>query len=122
VPALREAGHEVVAPDLPGWGNEPLPTEPFSYVEAVAKYLPGALVGNSVGGAVALRTALAYPERVQRLVLIDAGLPAWDYTEAMRGYWSAEAAAIDAGDLDAATQINLDFWVRPDRHDEVRPQ
>ena len=122
MPALREAGHEVVAPDLPGWGNEPLPTEPFSYVEAVAKYLPGALVGNSVGGAVALRTALAYPERVQRLVLIDAGLPAWDYTEAMRGYWSAEAAAIDAGDLDAATQINLDFWVRPDRHDEVRPQ
>lgn len=112
----------MVAPDLPGWGEEPLPTEPFSFVEHAARFLPGALVGNSFGGAVALRTALAFPERVQRLVLVDAGLPAWDYTEEMRDYWAAEGAAVDAGDLDAATQINLDFWVRPDLHDEVRPQ
>jgi 3-oxoadipate enol-lactonase len=116
------AEHDVVAPDLPGWGENPLPTEPFSFVEFAAKFLPGALVGNSFGGAVALRTALAYPERVQKLVLVDAGLPAWDYTEEMRSYWDAEAQAVDAKDLDAATQINLDFWVRPDLHDEVRPQ
>jgi 3-oxoadipate enol-lactonase len=116
------ADHEVVAPDLPGWGESPLPAEPFSFVEFAAKFLPGALVGNSFGGAIALRTALAYPERVQRLVLVDAGLPAWDYTEEMRSYWAAEEAAIDAKDLDTATQINLDFWVRPDLHDEVRPQ
>ena len=116
------AEHEVVAPDLPGWGENPLPTEPFSFVEFAAKFLPGALVGNSFGGAIALRTALAYPERVQKLVLVDAGLPAWDYTEEMRDYWKAEEQAIDAKDLDAATQINLDFWVRPDLQDEVRPQ
>jgi pimeloyl-ACP methyl ester carboxylesterase len=116
------AEHDVVAPDLPGWGENPLPTEPFSFVEFAARFLPGALVGNSFGGAVALRTALAYPERVQKLVLVDAGLPAWDYTEEMRNYWDAEAQAVDAKDLDAATQINLDFWVRPDLHDEVRPQ
>lgn len=122
MPALRDAGHEVVAPDLPGWGEEPLPAEPFSFVEHVAKFLPGALVGNSFGGVVALRTALAYPERVQKLVLVDAGLPAWDYTEEMRNYWAAEASAIDANDLDAATQINLDFWMKPELHDEVRPQ
>ena len=48
-------GHEVVAPDLPGWGDSPLPTEAFSYVDFVAERLPGALVGNSFGGAVALR-------------------------------------------------------------------
>ena len=59
---------------------------------------------------------------MSKLVLVDAGLPAWDYTEEMRSYWAAEEAAIDAGDLDAATQINLDFWVAPDLHDEVRPQ
>ena len=40
----------------------------------------------------------------------------------MRDYWKAEEQAIDAQDLDAATQINLDFWVRRDLHDEVRPQ
>ena len=32
VEALADA-HEVVAPDLPGWGTVPLPTEPFSLVD-----------------------------------------------------------------------------------------
>ena len=121
VEALRPR-FEVVTPDLPGWGRTPLPDQPFSFVDAVAEHLPAALVGNSFGGAVALRTALAHPDRVSKLVLVDAGLPAWDYTEEMRSYWAAEEAAIDAGDLDAATQINLDFWIAPELHDEVRPQ
>jgi 3-oxoadipate enol-lactonase len=121
VAALDER-HELVTPDLPGWGTSPLPTEPFSFVDEVAKHLPAALVGNSFGGAVALRTALAHPEGVSRLVLIGSGLPAWDWTEEMREYFSAEEAAFEANDLDAATQINLDFWVAPEHHDEVRPQ
>src|SRR5471032_1886219 len=40
----------------------------------------------------------------------------------MRSYFAAEEAAIEAGDLDAATEVNLDFWVAPQHHDEVRPQ
>ena len=31
--ALRERGLDVVAPDLPGFGSEPVPTEPFSFVD-----------------------------------------------------------------------------------------
>ncbi len=120
--AALEREHHVVAPDLPGWGESPLPTEPFSLVEFAAGFLPGVLVGNSFGGALALRTALAHPKEVERLVLVGAGLPAWDWTEEMRGYFEAEEQAIKAGDLDAATQINLDFWVMPEHHDEVRPQ
>jgi pimeloyl-ACP methyl ester carboxylesterase len=121
VPVLSER-FEVVAPDLPGWGGTPMPTVPFSFVDAVASFLPGALVGNSFGGAVALRTALAHQDRVDRLVLVGAGLPAWDWTEEMRDYFAAEEAAIDAGDLDAATEVNLAFWVKPEHRDEVRPQ
>jgi pimeloyl-ACP methyl ester carboxylesterase len=71
---------------------------------------------------VALRTALAHQDRVDRLVLVGAGLPAWDWTEEMRDYFAAEEAAIEAGDLDAATEVNLAFWVKPEHHDEVRPQ
>jgi len=111
-----------VTPDLPGWGETPLPTEPFSFVDFVAGHLPGALVGNSFGGATALRTALVHQDRIDKLVLVDAGLPAWDFSEEMRDYWAAENDAMDAGDLELATQINLDFWVRPDLHEEVRPQ
>jgi pimeloyl-ACP methyl ester carboxylesterase len=114
--------HELVAPDLPGWGETPLPTEPFSFVDAVAEHLPAALVGNSFGGAIALRTALAHPDLVSRLVLVGSGLPAWDWTEEMREYFAAEEAAYEAMDLDAITQINLDFWVAPEHQDEVRPQ
>jgi pimeloyl-ACP methyl ester carboxylesterase len=120
--AALEDEHELVAPDLPGWGETPLPTAPFSFVDAVAKHLPAALVGNSFGGAVALRTALAHPDLVSRLVLIGSGLPAWDWTEEMRQYFAAEEAAYEAMDLDAITQINLDFWVAPEHHEEVRPQ
>ena len=119
--ALRER-FDVVAPDLPGWGKTPMPAEPFSFVEAVAALLPAMLVGNSFGGAVALRTALAHPELVERLVLIASGVPAWDWTEELRDYFAAEEAAIDAGDLDAATEVNLEFWVAPEHRDEVRPQ
>jgi pimeloyl-ACP methyl ester carboxylesterase len=120
--AALEGRHEVVAPDFPGSGDEPLPTEPFSLVDFVARHLPAALVGNSFGGAVALRTALAHPDRVSRLVLVDAGLPAWDYTEEMRDYWAREETAFNAGDLDGATDVNMEFWVKPEHHAEVRPQ
>ena len=117
-----EATHEVIAPDLPGAGSEPLPSGPLSFIDLVAAHLPAALVGNSLGGMIALRTALAYPDRVTRLVLVDAGLPAWDWTEEMRDYWAREGAAFDAGDLDRATEVNMEFWVKPEHRDEVRPQ
>jgi 3-oxoadipate enol-lactonase len=84
--------------------------------------LPGVLVGNSFGGAVALQTALAHPDNVRGLVLIGSGVPVWDWTEEMKSYFEAEGAAIDRGDLDEATEINLRFWVPPKFHDEVRPQ
>jgi 3-oxoadipate enol-lactonase len=121
VPVLAER-FQVVAPDLPGWGDSPMPEVPFSFVDVVAGHLPGHLVGNSFGGAIALRTALAHQGLVQRLVLIGAGVPAWDWTEEMRGYFAAEEAAIESGDLDAATEVNLEFWVAPEHRDEVRPQ
>lgn len=113
---------DVVAPDLPGYGATPMPREEFSLIDFVAELLPGALVGNSAGGMVALRTACAHPELVSRLVLIAPGLPGWQWTEEMRDYWAAEEAAVDAGDLEAATEVNLQMWLPPELWDEVRPQ
>jgi pimeloyl-ACP methyl ester carboxylesterase len=120
--AALEQQFDVVAPDLPGWGRTPMPDTPFSFVDAVAEHLPAALVGNSFGGNVALRTALAHPHEVTKLALVGAGIGAWDWTDELRGYFAAEEAAIERGDLDEATEVNLAFWVDPAFHDEVRPQ
>jgi 3-oxoadipate enol-lactonase len=121
IEALRPE-HEVVAPDLPGWGDEPMPAAPYSFVDHVAQHLPAALVGNSFGGAIALRTALAHPDEVPRLALVGSGFPEWDWSPEMRDYLAREEAAWEANDLDGATEVNLEFWVAPEHRDEVRPQ
>jgi 3-oxoadipate enol-lactonase len=112
---------EVVAPDLPGFGEEAVPEEPFSFVDRVAGLLPAALVGNSFGGAVALRTAMARPDDVDRLVLVASSVPGWRFGDEMQAYFAAEEAALEAGDLEWATELNLEFWVAPEQHDLVRP-
>ena len=113
---------DVVAPDLPGFGTEPMPAEPFSFVDRVVGLLPASLVGNSFGGAIALRTALESPELVDRLVLVGSGLPDWEWSEEMRDYFAREEEAVRRGDLDAAAEINLEFWLEPEHRDELRPQ
>lgn len=74
--------HHVVLVDLPGHGVSAMP-EPFS-LERASQSLdrtlaretppPCILVGHSVGGLVAAAEALAHPERVRGLVLIETAL------------------------------------------------
>src|SRR5581483_8173512 len=104
---------DVVTPDLPGFGQTPEPKEPFSFVDRVVPHLPAALVGNSMGGRVALNTALAFPDRVTKLVLVGAGVGAWDWTETMRDYFAAEEEAWAAGDRERAIQITSTSGSRP---------
>ena len=113
---------DIVAPDLPGFGTEPMPREPFSFVDRVLPLLPAALVGNSLGGRIALHTALAHPGRVERLVLVGAGLPDWDWSAEIRDYWAAETELFERRDLDAVVELNLEFWIEPEHRDELRPQ
>ena len=77
VPALAEE-RRVLAPDLPGFGqSDPVGAgfEPEAVAIALARGLsastdqPFDLVGNSLGGAVALQLALVRPDLVRRLVL-----------------------------------------------------
>jgi pimeloyl-ACP methyl ester carboxylesterase len=85
LPPLARRGWRVAAPDLPGYGSSAtgdLPVTLAGEVDQVTAWLehwspgqPIALVGNSMGGWLALRLALAYPERVFALALVDsAGL------------------------------------------------
>jgi pimeloyl-ACP methyl ester carboxylesterase len=79
--------HRVVAVDLPGFGQSPLPAElePQTlrdHTAALLEYLRGphfprpvVLAGQSMGGWISVKVALAAPEHVEQLVLINsAGL------------------------------------------------
>ena len=73
--------HRVMAVDLPGHGRSTGPA--YDEIGALAAALhafldrvldqPAVLMGHSMGGAVALMTALTYPEAVARLGLIGTG-------------------------------------------------
>jgi pimeloyl-ACP methyl ester carboxylesterase len=75
--------HRVIRVDLPGFGlTGPFPHgdyRPSAYAAFVVQLLdalavPSAVIaGNSLGGRVAWETAVAAPERVRALVLVDAG-------------------------------------------------
>jgi pimeloyl-ACP methyl ester carboxylesterase len=79
---LADAGFRVVAPDLVGFGFSGKPRGGEYTIDAQARVVVGlmdalgigraSLVGSSYGGAVAATCALDYPERVERLVLVDA--------------------------------------------------
>ena len=81
VPELSSS-HRVVAPDLPGLGASQVPDGPPDAV-GVLRWLdeliertcqaPPALVGASLGGSIAARFAIARPQRLSRLVLVDSG-------------------------------------------------
>jgi len=78
IPALAR-DHDVVAVDLPGFGGSDIPADLSSsvYPGTVVGLMDrlgisrATLVGNSLGGAVAIVLAARHPERVRRLILID---------------------------------------------------
>ncbi len=74
--------HHVLALDLPGHGYSEMPREQYSLkfgVRFMDAFLDAvglarvSLVGESMGGLVALNYALERPQRVTRLVLVDSG-------------------------------------------------
>jgi pimeloyl-ACP methyl ester carboxylesterase len=81
-PALRAAGHTVVAPDLPGHGDDTTPlagqtldayaARVTAEVDAAAQ--PVILVGHSMGGIVISTVAERRPAKIARLVYLAAYL------------------------------------------------
>ncbi|HTF55267.1 MAG TPA: alpha/beta fold hydrolase [Pseudonocardia sp.] len=101
IPALAEDFH-VFAPDMVGFGYSDRP-EGIEYgLDTWANQTVGLmdalgirqahLVGNSFGGAIALRIAAQHPERVGKLVLMGSMGVSFPITEGLERVWGYEAS------------------------------
>jgi 3-oxoadipate enol-lactonase len=117
VPALA-ARHRVIRPDARGFGESLPPTGPWSHHTDVLALLDemliarAHLVGTSMGAGIAVEAALSRPDAVASLVLAaPGGALLGEAPPELRPVWTAEVDALDAGDLDAAVEVNLRAWV-----------
>lgn len=102
IPALADHVH-VIAPDLYGHGSSDKPRGDYS-LGAFAMQLRDliehlgheqvTIVGHSLGGGVAMQFSYQYPERCERLVLVDSG-----------GFGSEVSWALRAGTLPGAELV-----------------
>ena len=106
LPALA-AHHDVIAVDFPGFGDSAIPRPARG--ERILRTVVGlmdrlgieraSVVGNSLGGAIAVALAATLPDRVSRLVLLD---PAgYNFAPADRPFVLRLAGAVPAPVLEA---------------------
>jgi pimeloyl-ACP methyl ester carboxylesterase len=113
------AEHDVVRLDLRGYGESTeRPAAELDPVADVAGTLTALgitrahVVACSYGAGVAAELAVVHPSLVASLFLATPGgslIP--DATDELREFIRAEDTALEADDLDAAVQANVDWWV-----------
>jgi 3-oxoadipate enol-lactonase len=115
----------LVAPDLRGFGDSP-EDPPWSNADDVLAVLDhlgigtASVVGCSYGGRVALEVASLAPDRVGRLVLVCSALRGLEPTASVEAFGAEEDALLEAGDVDAATDLNVRTWLGPEADDDAR--
>ena len=129
-PALTRE-RDVVRVDLRGFGDSAARpaaavSHPGDVLATLAEIGVGHchVVGASFGAGVAVEVALARPSAVASLLLAaPGGSLLAGVTPDLRAFFDAERTALDRGDLDAAVEANLSWWVEGTRRsaDQVDP-
>jgi 3-oxoadipate enol-lactonase len=124
VEPLVDAGFRVLRYDIRGYGHSSrLHGEAFSNAHDVAALLDArgvettALVGGSMGGAIAIDTTLEFPERVWALATIASALGGFeessDEVACWEERWPPIEKAMEAGDLVGARDLQLSLLWAP---------
>jgi 3-oxoadipate enol-lactonase len=128
---LPELGYTTVRYDVRGYGKSSrlIPGEIFSNVRDLAAVMDAAdvdraaLVGCSMGGAIAIDFTLVHPDRVWGLVAVAPGLGGFESTPEEESYWEERFApvqdAIEDGDLQRAEDLRLEVWAPLGTDDEA---
>ncbi|MFJ3092247.1 alpha/beta fold hydrolase [Streptomyces hydrogenans] len=124
--ALADAGHRVVRCDLRGFGETPVDA-PHVHADDVRDLLDhlgaerAVLVGSSFGGEVALEFAVRHPGRTEALALLCAAAPVeHEAGPELRAFFEREESLLEAGDVEAATALNVGLWCGPEAGPEAR--
>lgn len=95
IPALAEAGYAVFAPDTRGFGQTEKPCNRVSrhlLAADIVNFMDALgierahVVGHDWGGIIAFKVAIDWPDRVERLALLDTLCTVWA-PGAVHGYW-----------------------------------
>lgn len=130
VPVLVDAGYRVTRYDVRGYGRSSRPTgEPYSHVQDLTEVLDAAgveqtaLIGCSMGGGIAIDFTLEHPDRVRALVPVASALGGFEALQEEDDWWEGVSAPIDAaveaGDLERAEELQLQIWAPLGSDDEA---
>jgi pimeloyl-ACP methyl ester carboxylesterase len=109
--------YQIVTFDGRGAGQSPPLLEPANFVEDLRQLLDhlhldrAILVGHSIGGQIATDFALAYPDRVTKLVLIAPGLSGFQFSPDVQQWFAQVQAA--ASDLEKMVDLMLNHPNHP---------
>lgn len=116
--------HTIVVPDLRGWGFSSVPLDGYDKLTQAADIRSiltilgldqAAVVGHDIGTMVAYAYAARYPEKTEKLVVMEApvpGIPPWDDMVRIPALWHFDLGGLDAERLvEGRERIYLDrFW------------
>ncbi len=118
-PFLLDAGYRVVAFDRRGFGasvTDDVAFSPRADAVAVMDALgigQACLVGNSMGGMVALETAIEHPARVVALVTVGGGVVGWEVepTPEEAALYAEMERLEESGDPAQVAEMDVRAWV-----------
>lgn len=127
-------GHRWIAPDLRGHGGSSVPRSSFTLQDLTTDLIALAdhlwlgkidVMGHSLGGMIALDLLITHPERIGKILLMDAW-PALRYRQALPGevreslplpLWNAIVALHHDTLVRWPWSIREDFWISVERFD-----